>query len=134
AVAASDGGIYIGHFDTRVKEFDMDKMAFSIPAIKLHGLRARYHQAKHVVEAETEVSDSLEAAQPMEMDLKLGDIDLKGIDVEYLNEISAIDAKLKLPELFTRVSKLDMKGQLVDLETVRLKNSDIGFTFGRKEA
>ena len=34
----------LGHFDTRIKDFDMDKMKFTIPKITLSGVDAKIVQ------------------------------------------------------------------------------------------
>ena len=133
AVMASDMNVYLGHFDTRVREFDLDKMKFSIPKIKLFGLNANIIQSKPAANSESATTDSIEATQPFDMDLKLGTIDLQKIVVKYRNDVSAIAADINLAELLTEVTSLDMKKQTVGLNTLDLKNSKIAFTLGKKE-
>ena len=133
AVMASDMNVYLGHFDTRIREFDLDKMKFSIPKIKLSGLNANIIQSKPVATSEPAAADSIESTQPFNMDLKLGTVDLDKIIVRYRNEISAIAADISLAELLTEVNSLDMKKQTIDLNILDLKNSKISFTLGKKE-
>ncbi len=133
AVMANDVNVYLGHFDTRVKEFDLDKMKFSIPKIKLSGLNASIIQSKPVVNSESSSTDSIEATQPFDMDLKLGTIDLDKIVVRYRNDISAMMADVSLGELLTEVTNLDLRKQTVGLNTLDLKDSKVTFILGKKE-
>lgn len=133
AVMANDVDVYVGHFDTRVREFDLDKMSFSIPKIRLSGLNARIIQSKPLVSPESASVDSVEATKPLNMDLKLGTIDLDKIIVRYRNDISAVSADVDLGELLTEVTNLDLRKQTVGLNTLDLKNSKVAFALGRKE-
>ncbi|MGB4399741.1 MAG: translocation/assembly module TamB, partial [Daejeonella sp.] len=133
AVMASNMNVYLGHFDTRVQEFDLDRMKFSIPKIKLSGLNANIVQFKPAANLESASTDSIEATKPFDMDLKLGTIDLDKIVVKYRNDVSAIAADINLAELLTEVTSLDMKGQAVGLNTLDLNNSKVSFTLGKTE-
>lgn len=130
-VMASNMNVYLGHFDTQVREFDLDKMKFSIPKIKLSGLNANIIQYKPAANSEPAAADSIEATQPFNMDLKLGIIDLDRIAVKYRNDVSAIAADVNVTKLLTEVTSLDMKKQTVGLNTLELKNSKLAFTLGK---
>jgi len=133
AVLANDVNVYLDHFDTRVREFDLDKMKFSIPKIKLSGLNASIIQSKPVVNSESTATDSIEATQPFDMDLKLGTIDLNKIVIKYRNNISAVSADVTLGTLLTEVTNLDLRNQTVGLNTLDLKDSKIKFSLGKTE-
>jgi hypothetical protein len=132
-VMANDIDVHLGHFDTRVREFDLDRKIFSIPKIKLSGLNARIIQSKPLVTPELAATDSIEATKPFDMDLKLQTIDLDKIVVRYRNEVSAVNADLDLNELIADISNLDLRKQSVALNTLDLKNSKMVFSLGRKE-
>lgn len=134
AITANDVNVYLGHFDTRVREFDLDKMKFSVPKIKLSGLNAKVIQSKPLVTPEPESVDSIEATQPLDMDLKLGTIDLDKIKVSYSNDISAMSADVNIGELLTEITGLDLRKQTVALNNIDLKNSKIAFVLKRKPA
>ena len=42
AITGNDVKFILGHFDTRIKDFDMDKMKFTIPKITLSGFMPVY--------------------------------------------------------------------------------------------
>jgi hypothetical protein len=131
---ATDAEIRIGHIDTRMKEFDVDKMKFTIPAIRVSGLAARIIQLKPAAESQPASVDSAEAAQPVSMDLSLGTIDADRITFYYKNDISAILTDLSLGRIKTRIDKIDMRKQEIALNTIDLRESDILLRFGKRAA
>lgn len=132
AVTANDADVWVGHFDTRVKEFDLEKMKFSVPKIRLSGLNARIIQSKPLTEPEAATTDSLDAAQPVNMDLAMQSIVTDRVKLYYRNDVSGILADLSLGTLETEINKLDMKNQAVDLASVDLKNSKVLMQFAKK--
>jgi uncharacterized protein involved in outer membrane biogenesis len=44
AISGNDVKFLLGHFDTRIKDFDMDKMKFTIPKINVSGVYAQVIQ------------------------------------------------------------------------------------------
>ncbi|MGV3508489.1 MAG: translocation/assembly module TamB domain-containing protein, partial [Sphingobacteriaceae bacterium] len=132
APTANDVSIYLGHFDTRVKEFDMEKMRFNIPKFKLSGLNAVIIQSKPAVEADSKQEDIVEAATPINMDLIMGLADLDRVKVKYRNDVSALNADINIGKLNIESDKLDLKNQVIDLKNVNLDNSKFHITLGRK--
>ncbi|HCN85253.1 MAG TPA: hypothetical protein DIT07_16785 [Sphingobacteriaceae bacterium] len=108
-VSSSDMSIYVGHFDTKVRDFDPDKMKFTIPDIKLSGLNVRMVQNKPVTKPESYAHDSIAATQPFNMDLKLGTIALNRIKIYYQNDISGIKTNVDLDKLNAESDRIDMK-------------------------
>ena len=73
----------LGHFDTRIKDFDMDKMKFTIPKITLSDVDARNYSnpVRFVRSHKLQTVDT--ATKPMNMTLNLGTIDISKINVDY---------------------------------------------------
>jgi hypothetical protein len=132
AVAASNMTVYLSHFDTRVKEFDLDKMKFNIPKITLRGMNARMIQSKPAAQPESKAKDVADAAQPLNMDLTLGEIDVAQSGFYYKNDISAVLADLKIGSLNIQPEHIDMRNQRADLNNITLANSKILFQLGKK--
>lgn len=126
-VMRSDMTMDLGHFDTDVKEFDPDKMKFSIPDIKLSGLNVRMVQSKPVAKTESYAHDSIAATQPFNMDLKLGKIALDRIRLYYQNDISGVKSNVAFEKLDAVSDLIDMKNQRIALKSVGLQNSNILF-------
>jgi len=134
AISANDIDVYLGHFDTRIKEFDLDKMKFEVPAVDLSGVNAKVIQRKPAATAEPPAVDSAEASKPMDISLKLGKIDLAKIKVDYQNDVSAMKAKVNLGNLEVETKSLDLKNQRIALKSLDFNKSDILFVLGKKQA
>jgi len=132
APSASDVSFYLGHFDTRIKEFDLDKMKFNVPKITLRNVNARVIQGKPAVEPKPMEQHEAESNEPINIDLKFGTLDLSGIKVFYQNDISAMKADVNLGKLEVESDKLDLKNQSISLNNLDLSNSEILFQLGKK--
>ncbi|TRW24270.1 translocation/assembly module TamB [Flavobacterium zepuense] len=123
----------ISHFDTRFKKFDLDKMEFDIPKIKLDGLKVQLKQGMIAKIAETTQETAEEASKQPDLKLKLGEISLANIDVGYDNEGSRLDTGLTLKKLLLQVNEVNLKTQLIDLESIELNGLKGQLAFGRFE-
>lgn len=120
----------LGHFDTRIKDFDMDKMKFTIPKITLEGFDIKIVQ--------TPVGSSIAKAAaidtvttPINMTLKLGTIDLSKIKVDY--ETSEMKAYVDLGKFLVEMNKLDLKNQVADVGNVTLSDTRAALTFAKPQ-
>lgn len=134
APSANDVRFYLGHFDTRVKDFDLDKMKFNVPRITLSNLNARVIQGKPVAQPKPMAVHEAESSEPINMDLKLGSIDFSGIKVYYQNDVSAMKTDVALGTLKAETDKIDLKNQYIGLNDLELTNSNILFQLGKKPA
>jgi TamB, inner membrane protein subunit of TAM complex len=123
----------IKHFDTRFKEFDLDKMAFEIPKINLDGVTVRFKQSMVDEIAQTTQKAAEEASKKPDLTLKLGEINLANIDVGYDNQGSGLDTGLKLKKLYVKVNEVNLKTQLIDVENLEIENLKGGLAFGKAE-
>jgi len=117
----------LGHFDTRVKDFDMDKMKFTIPKITLSGFDARIIQTS-VPPPTTPVDTS---TKPLNMTLKLGIIDISKINVVYRSDTMA--ANVNLGRLLVEMNKIDLKNQNVGIKSIDLDDTRAGITFAQPQ-
>lgn len=131
---ANNVNFYLSHFDTRVKEFDLENMRFNIPRFKLSGVNAVVIQNKPAVKSDSKQQDMAEAAQPLNLDLVLGAAELDRVKLKYRNAVSAVNADLDIGSLDIESDDLDMKRQVVDLRTFNLNNSTVKITLGSKPA
>jgi hypothetical protein len=120
----------LGHFDTRIKDFDMDKMKFSIPKITLSDIDAKIIQTpagSSVAQAAT--ADT--ATRPLNMTLNLGTIDVERVKVDYnTNEMAA---NINLGKFLIEMNKLDLKNQLADIDNISLDNTRAALTFAKPQ-
>jgi hypothetical protein len=124
----NDVKFLLGHFDTRIKDFDMDKMKFTIPKINLSGVNAKIIQTpagSSIKQAAT--IDT--ATKPLNMDLNLGEINVDKIKVDYKS--SEMAAKVNLGTFLVEMDKIDMKNQHVGIKSIKLDNTMAGIAFAK---
>jgi len=110
----------LGHFDTRIKDFDMDKMKFTIPKITLEGFDAKIIQTP-VGSSIAKAATVDTATKPINMTLNLGTIDLSKIKVDY--QAAEMKANVNLGKLLVEVNKIDLKKQVADVGNITLSDT-----------
>ncbi|MES2064250.1 MAG: translocation/assembly module TamB domain-containing protein [Bacteroidota bacterium] len=124
----NDVKFLLGHFDTRIKDFDMDKMKFTIPKINLSGVNAKIIQTP----AGSSIAQAARvdtAVKPLNMDLTLGEINVDKVKVDYKS--SEMAAKVDLGTFLVEMDKIDMKNQHVGIKSIKLDNTNAGLTFAK---
>ncbi|UAY55239.1 translocation/assembly module TamB domain-containing protein [Arachidicoccus terrestris] len=105
---------YVGHFDTRVSEFDLNKMRFGIPVTHLSNVRANIQQL--ALSEASPVADT--ATEPLNMTLSVGKVDLSKI---WLNYHSAeMDAGIDLARLLVNFDRIDLAKQKIGIRQIQL--------------
>lgn len=127
-ITGNDVAFNLGHFDTRVTTFDMDKMKFTIPKITLSGFNARIIQTP-VPPSNTPVDTT---TKPLNMTLKLGTIDISKINVIYRSTTMA--ANVNLGTLLVEMNKIDLKNQNIGISSISLGDTKAGLTFAKPES
>jgi hypothetical protein len=130
ATSGNNVKFILGHFDTRIKDFDMDKMKFSIPKITLSDVDARIIQTptgSSVAQAATVDT----ATKPMNMTLNLGTIDISKIKVDY--QTNEMAANVNLGKLLVEMNKLDLKKQVADIGSISLDDTRASITFAKPQ-
>jgi hypothetical protein len=120
----------LGHFDTRIKDFNMDKMKFTIPKITLSDVNAKIIQTPAGSSvAKAAAVDT--ATKPIKMTLNLGTIDISKIKVDYrTNEMAA---NVNLGKLLVEMNKLDLKNQVADIGNISLDDTRASLTFAKPQ-
>ncbi len=120
----------LGHFDTRIKDFDMDKMKFTIPKITISGVNASIIQTP-IGSSITKAAAVDTATQPINMTLNLGTIDISRIKVDYrTNEMTA---NVDLGRFLVEMNKIDLKNQNVDINSISLDDTRAALTFAKPQ-
>lgn len=123
----------VHHFETRFKEFDLDNLAFTIPEIKLQGVKVRFKQSMVDEIAATTQKAAEEASKRPDLKLNLNLIDLEDIDVGYDNEGSSLDTGLKLKKLLAEVQEVNLKTQTIALGKLDVDTLTGSLAFGNTE-
>lgn len=139
-VIGTSADIYLNHFDTRIKKFDLsNNMAFSMPNINLDGLQATIKQWEIATSADIPdasdfgLNDSSIAGTDLLPDLQLNTLNLKNIFVRYQNEASNIDTKFDIKNLLGIIDKLDLNKEIVSLKEIKLGKSDSELFLGKSQ-
>ncbi len=129
----NDVKVNLTHFDTKFKEFDLDKMNFDIPNIDLNGLKVVLNQdvVEKIAEVSVKTVDTI--SKRKDFNLKLGKISLSKIDIAYDNKDSKLDSGIKLGNLDLSVNKIDLNNQLLDFDSFELKNLTGNLRLGAKD-
>ena len=130
AVSGNDVAFNLGHFDTNIKDFDLDKMKFTVPKITLSDVNAKVIQHKILSVKEASTKDTA-TSKPLNYDLKLGILDLSKIKVDYLNETSALKTKVDLGKFLVELDSIDLKNQRVVIKNIELNQTKAALGTGR---
>ncbi|WP_419801073.1 translocation/assembly module TamB domain-containing protein [Mucilaginibacter sp.] len=130
AVSGNDVIFNLGHFDTNIKDFDLDKMKFTVPKITLSDVNAKVVQHK-ISPVKTASTTDTASSKPLNYDLKLGILDLSKIKVDYLNENSALKTKVDLGKFLVELDSIDLKNQRVVIKNIELNQTKAALGTGR---
>ncbi|MDT3402460.1 hypothetical protein QE417_001532 [Mucilaginibacter terrae] len=124
----NDVKFFLGHFDTRIKDFDLDKMKFSIPKINLSDVNARIIQTpagSSVAQAATVDT----ATTPLNLTLDLGTIDVNRIKVDY--RTNEMKADVNLGKFLVEMNDIDLKNQNVGIKSITLNDTKAGLRLAK---
>jgi len=129
-IAGNNVVFHLNHFDTKIKDFDMDKMKFTIPKITLSGFDAFIRQKTMPAAVTAAKPDT--GTKPLNMSLKLGTIDISKINVDYASD--TMKARINLGRLLVEMKKIDFKNQNIGISSFELSDTKAGLTFMQPQA
>ena len=132
AITGNNIKFLLGHFDTKIKDFDLDKMKFTIPKITLSGIDTKIIQAPPPATATAALTKTPPPAQPISMTLNLGTIDISKIKVDY--QSGTMDANVNLGQLLVEMDKIDLKNQKVGIKNIELNDTRAGMTLAKPQS
>ncbi|MEO6734120.1 MAG: translocation/assembly module TamB domain-containing protein [Ferruginibacter sp.] len=132
-VTGIDFLVRLGKFQTGFKQFDIDKMAFSIPDIVMENVSGHMYQNKPLLQVQPTSVVEAESNEPFELALALKNINFKNINFDYRNDVSPMRAKLKLGELSGKVRSIDLARLDIQLEEIKLHNTIAAIGLGKSE-
>ena len=130
ATTGNDVKFLLGHFDTRIRDFNLDKMKFTIPKINLSGVDARIIQTPAGSSiAQTAAVDT--AVKPLNLDLTLGEINIDKVKLDYRSK--EMTAKTDLGKFVVNMDKVDLKNQFVGIKSIDLDDTKAALTFAKPQ-
>lgn len=133
AITKNNLNVSLDNFETRIKVFDLKKMAFEIPKIQLHGLNIKLKQGELLREIATNTvvtADSIIKKRP-DLNIKLGEIDLSKISVKYDNAGTKLNSGLSLNKLFIDFKETNLPKQQITINKFELDGFKGGLTLGK---
>ncbi len=131
AISKNNLNVYLNHFDTKIKKFDLDKMDFEIPKIVLDGLNIKLDQGLVEEAAEKSVEVAKEASKNPTLKLKMGDIDFSNINVIYGNSGTKLKTNLALGKLKMVLKNIDLKNQKIEIDKLEWSDTKANLFFGK---
>ena len=120
----------LNHFETNIKTFDLDKMNFEIPKAKINGLKFRLQQGIVQISNATKAAVIKNESESI-LKLKLGEIDLAKIDVDYQSEETKLETNFYVKKLLAKIDKIDLNNQFAIVESLDLTGVEGALTFGK---
>ncbi|WP_432671327.1 translocation/assembly module TamB domain-containing protein [Flavobacterium sp. SM2513] len=125
--------INLNHFDTEVKNFDLQKLDFNVPKITIDGFRAKLKQGLvEKVAKETEKA-VMEQAETNALKVKVEEISLSKIFLDYETESGNIKTVTDLASLNIVFNAIDLEKQIIDIKEIRLNNTKSSLAMTKKE-
>lgn len=131
-VTGNDVALWLEHFDTEINEFDLNKMRFRVPETNISGIKANIYQKKPLIDPAEVVTDTASANEPIALDFNFGEFNLKDINIDYGNDVSAFYTKLTLNELSIKSDQINLQQQNIVLDNITLDNTTASIRLGKK--
>jgi len=135
-IIATSASIWLNHFETRVKTFDLEKnMSFDLPKITINGLTADIKQWAINESVQEGIVDNFNTndttISTLLPNLATENIDLSNIIVKYQEKTSGLDSKFDIKKLSADVNLIDLNQEIVKLKEIKLDQSDSYVIFNK---
>ena len=125
--------VSLNHFDTKVKNFDLQKLDFNVPKITMDGFRAQLKQGiVKKVAKETEIAIKKQAETTI-LKINVEEINLSKIYLDYTSESGQMKTVTDIASLNILINIIDLEKQIVDIKEIRLNNTKSTLAIGKKE-
>jgi hypothetical protein len=126
AISKNDLIVNLNYFQTKIKTFDLEQMNFEIPKVKVKGLKLKLIQG--ILQPKT-IAKNNNSDTPLK--LKLGEIDLAKIDLDYHSEENKITTAFYVKKVLAKINKIDLDNQILLIETIDLTGTEGSLKLGK---
>ncbi|WP_153796147.1 translocation/assembly module TamB domain-containing protein [Foetidibacter luteolus] len=130
-VTGSDMSFGLDSLATRIETLNINSSLYSIPDIYLAGIKTYVRQYKPLMEPEPVAVVEAESNEPIGVNLNLKNINLHNIQADYVNDVSALKAAIRLKTFNTQIKKLDLPRLLVQVNNIQLDSNFIEVSMGK---
>lgn len=120
AISKTNLNVNLNHFDTRIGEFDPDKMVYEVRELNIDGLVFRMEQGATETSPVTAEANTETAEKSPPLDLRLGDINLTNINIDYNSEEANIESVFSLKELQAEFDELNLEQEFIGLTNLEI--------------
>lgn len=132
ALTQNDFKLNLGHFNTRIKTFDLENLDFEVPKIEIDGLTLQLKQGiAQVLQNTEEVVE--DAKNEPNLKLKIGEVDLGKIDIRFESESNQLKTGLAFQKLLVSFNEIDLQKQFIDIASFNLKQTKANLVLGKIE-
>ncbi|MHB8206470.1 translocation/assembly module TamB domain-containing protein [Mucilaginibacter sp.] len=122
----------LGHFDTKITTFDLDKMKFTIPKVNLSGFNAKIIQTTVPPPKNGPPVVPITTKHPQGLTLNVGTVDISKINVDYGDP--TMTAKVNLGRLLIAMKKIDLNNQVIGIKSIDLDDTKAILTFAQPQS
>ena len=126
AISKNDLNVNLNHFETSIKTFDLDQMIFEIPKAKVKGLKLKLKQGLVQTKAVTSGNNP-----ETNLKLKLGEIDLSKIDIDYQSEETKLSTTFYFKKLLAKIDRIDLDNQILLIQSIELVGTEGALNLGK---
>ncbi len=130
----NDVAVFVNHFDTRIRKFDLNNLDFETAKAHIDGVNLKLRQG--IVETVEEIKDVVNEKQQKEnkiLKLKLGDVDLSRINIDFEDEKSKLITKIKLQQMAVAFETIDIQKGLLALKKLQVSDTKGILALGKAE-
>jgi translocation and assembly module TamB len=131
-VTGNDVDVYLNHFDTRIKTFDLAHLRYDVPNIVVNGVRGRIRQSKpmEVTAVVTNPNPEVKNEAPAFLNFTNKEILLQDFDIAYSNDVSAMDTRIAMKDLTIHPQSFDLKNSIIAIDDIELNGLNGFFKMG----
>jgi translocation and assembly module TamB len=130
-VSGTDMQASVQYFDTKIDVFNPEQLKFDVPETTIKGLTASLYQVKPLARPTPAAIDSMEAEQPIVMDLDFRNVNLENVNVVYRNDVSATSGSFVIGELEVTPENIDLNNRFIELKDLTAKNTNTIIRIGK---
>jgi hypothetical protein len=132
-VTGSDMRVRIGGAEARMDSINPAAFYYDIPSVQLRNVTAYIKQYKPLATPEPMSKEIADATTAQPMQLRIGNVDLAQIALDYANDVSSFYTNLNLGRLQTTGRQLNLSNNTVHLENLLLENTTAVIRMGKTE-
>lgn len=123
-ITGNDVDVFLNHFDTRIKTFDLSNLHYDVPSIVLNGIRGRVKQSNpmQVTAVNTNPNPQQKNEAPKFLNFTNKEILINDVDISYINDVAIMSTHLAFKNLSIHPERFDLKNALIAIKDVQVNN------------